>query len=129
MPLPSVQVSGLWQNWQRNMQAVVQATSLIPGPSTAEPVVNEWRKPRSPDFSAVFTVVSGTLSPRWIRISKGDLASSGVMAASASACISASVEGAIDDVHLLLASETDEVHRVAGHTDRQVRILLRMVHR
>src|SRR5690242_18803051 len=62
MPLPSVQVSGLWQNWQRNMQAVVQATSLIPGPSTAEPVGNEWRKPRSPELSAGLTVVSAPSS-------------------------------------------------------------------
>ena len=39
MPLDKVQVSGLWQYWQRNMHAVVHATSRIPGPSTAEPVV------------------------------------------------------------------------------------------
>ena len=41
MPFDSVQVSGLWQNLQRNMHSVVQATSRMPGPSTAEPVVNE----------------------------------------------------------------------------------------
>ena len=52
MPFASVQVSGLWQYWQRNMQAVVQATSRMPGPSTAEPVVKLWRKPMSPVLSA-----------------------------------------------------------------------------
>ena len=64
MPFLSVQVSGLWQNWHRNMQAVVQPTSRIPGPSTADPVVKEWRKPKSPVLSAVFTSVSGTFAPR-----------------------------------------------------------------
>ena len=28
--------------------SAVQATTRTPGPSTAEPVVNEWRKPTSP---------------------------------------------------------------------------------
>ena len=41
VPFESVQVSGLWQNLQRNMHSVVQATSRMPGPSTAEPVVKE----------------------------------------------------------------------------------------
>ena len=77
MPFLSVQVSGLWQYWQRNIQAVVQATSRMPGPSTAEPVVKECRKPRSPVLSALRTSVSGTPSPRCTRISNGDLASSG----------------------------------------------------
>ena len=35
------------------MHAVVQATRRIPGPSTADPVVKEWRKPRSPDRKSV----------------------------------------------------------------------------
>ena len=39
MPLLSVQVSGLWQYWQRHMQPVVHATTRTPGPSTVEPVV------------------------------------------------------------------------------------------
>ena len=39
------------------------------------------------------------------------------------------VEGAIDDVELLLLRELDEVHRVAGHPDRQLRVLLRVLHR
>ncbi len=47
MPLRMVQVSGLWQYRQRHMQPVVQATTRTPGPSTAEPVVNECRKPMS----------------------------------------------------------------------------------
>ena len=39
MPLLIVQVSGLWQYWQRHMQPVVHATTRTPGPSTVEPVV------------------------------------------------------------------------------------------
>src|SRR5690349_13505787 len=38
------------------------------------------------------------------------------------------VEGTIDDVHLLLASETDEVHGVAGDTDRKLWIFFRVIH-
>ncbi len=34
------------------MQPVVQATTRTPGPSTAEPVVKECRKPMSPEASA-----------------------------------------------------------------------------
>ena len=34
------------------MQPAVQATTRTPGPSTAEPVVNECRKPMSPVASA-----------------------------------------------------------------------------
>jgi len=30
------------------MHPEVHATNRTPGPSTAEPVVNEWRNPRSP---------------------------------------------------------------------------------
>ncbi len=42
------------------MQPAVQATTRTPGPSTAEPVVNECRKPMSPLASAVRTSDSGT---------------------------------------------------------------------
>ena len=59
MPLLRVQVSGLWQYRQRHMQPVVHATTRTPGPSTAEPVVNEWRNPMSPVASASRTVCSG----------------------------------------------------------------------
>src|SRR5262249_47453252 len=38
------------------------------------------------------------------------------------------VKGAVDDVHLLLAGEADEVHGVAGDSDRQRRIFFRMIH-
>src|SRR5688572_23179748 len=129
MPLLSVQVSGLWQNWQRNMHAVVQATRRIPGPSTAEPVVNECRKPMSPVLSAVRTSVSPTSSPRWTRISYGLFASSGVAAAVSIAGSSVGMERAVDHVHLLLAGQADEVDRVARHADRQARVFLRVVDR
>ena len=128
MPLLSVQVSGLWQYWQRNMQAVVQATSRIPGPSTAEPVVKLCRKPRSPVLSAVRTSVSGTFSPRRTRISNGTFRLQIDLLAGALA-ISLSVEGAVDHVHLLVAGQPDEIHRITRHADRQARIFLRMVHR
>ena len=42
------------------MQPVVHATTRTPGPSTADPVVNECRNPMSPVASAVRTSVSGT---------------------------------------------------------------------
>ena len=58
------------------MQPVVHATTRTPGPSTAEPVVNECTKPMSPSASAVRTSDSGTPSPRWTRSSKGLFATS-----------------------------------------------------
>ena len=39
------------------------------------------------------------------------------------------MESTVDHIHLLLARQTHEVHGVAGNADRQVRVLLRMVHR
>src|SRR6185369_17231011 len=39
------------------------------------------------------------------------------------------VEGAIDDVELLLLGQLDEVDRIAGHPNRELRILLRVLHR
>lgn len=71
MPLRIVQVSGLWQYTQRHMQPAVHATSRTPGPSTADPVVNECRNPMSPDVSAWRTSVSGTSRPRPTRSSNG----------------------------------------------------------
>ena len=41
------------------MQPLVQATMRTPGPSTVDPVVNECRKPRSPDASASLNVAVG----------------------------------------------------------------------
>src|SRR6187431_1435548 len=119
MPLRIVQVSGLWQYRQRHMQPVVHATTRTPGPSTAEPVVNECRKPMSPFASALCTSVSGTPSPRCTRRSNGLRAASGV---------STAMEGPIDHVDLLLARETDEVHRVSRHANSQARILFRVIH-
>src|SRR5215207_7911550 len=111
------------------MHPVVHATTRMPGPSTAEPVVNECRKPMSPVASAVRTSVSGTLSPRPTRSSYGLRASSLAGATVSCSRTARSMESAVDDVHLLLAGESDEVHRVAGHADGEARILLRMIHR
>src|SRR4051812_11940828 len=107
------------------MQAVVQATRRMPGPSTAEPVVNEWRKPMSPVRSAVRTSVSATPSPRLTRISNGLAAS---RPTGASRVISVSVEGSVDDVHLLLAGEPHEIHRISGDPDGEGRIFVGMLH-
>src|SRR5436190_22391852 len=120
-PLVIVQVSGLWQYRQRHMQPLVQATTRTPGPSTADPVVNEWRNPMSPEASAPRTSVSGTLRPRSTRSSNGLCAvSGGSTAVSGSDTGVGSVEGPRDHVHLLLAREPHEVDRVPGHPDRQV---------
>ena len=39
------------------------------------------------------------------------------------------MEGAADHILLLLACQPDEVDGIAGHTDRELRILVRMLHR
>src|ERR1700751_5330423 len=133
MPLRIVQVSGLWQYWQRHMQPVVQPTTRSPGPSTADPVVKECMNPMSPAASAVRTSVSGTSVPRSTRRSNGLLASSGVgclaLSAMALSSQSSSMESAVDHVHLLFACEAHEVHGVARDANRQVGILFRMIHR
>lgn len=38
------------------------------------------------------------------------------------------MEGARNDLHLLVARELAEVHGVAAHTDGEVRVLLRVFH-
>src|SRR5215510_5357353 len=108
MPLRRVQVSGLWQYWQRHMHPVVHATTRTPGPSTVEPVVNECRKPMSPVASAVLTSISGTSLPRSTRSSNGLFASSPTDE-------SGTVKRPADHVHLLLAREPDEVDRITGN--------------
>ena len=76
MPLVTVQVSGLWQYRQRQLQPAVQATTRTPGPSTAEPVVNECRKPTSP-VSTDFLTNDSCTPPLWFtRNSNGLFASS-----------------------------------------------------
>src|SRR5215203_7562063 len=100
----------------------------MPGPSTAEPVVNEWRKPMSPVASAVRTSVSGTPLPRSTRSSYG-LFASRAGAAGCTSGMSRPVERAVDDVHLLLAGEPHEVDGIPGHSDRERRVLLRVLHR
>src|SRR3954470_9994745 len=129
-PLVIVHVSGLWQYRHRHMQPVVQATTRTPGPSTADPVVNECRNPMSPEARALRTVDSGTFRPRSTRSSNGSFAVSGVsVIVSWSDTCGSPVEGPGDDVHLLVAREPHEVHGVAGHANREVRVFLRMVHR
>src|SRR5688572_4078969 len=71
MPLDIFHVSGLWQNTQRNWQPASQATTRTPGPSTAEPVVNECTKPHSPVSSADLMSGSLTFSPSPTRRSYG----------------------------------------------------------
>ena len=75
------------------MQPAVQATTRTPGPSTAEPVVNECRKPMSPVASAVRTSVSGTSSPRSTRSSNGLFASSGRLVGAASRLMASRLRG------------------------------------
>src|SRR5262245_54740799 len=112
------------------MQPVVHATTRTPGPSTAEPVVNECRNPMSPDWRAARTVCSGTPVPSFTRSSNGLFAaSSGVCVAGGGSGIGAAVERAVHDVHLLLAAETDEVDRVPRHANRQTRVFFGVLHR
>src|SRR4026208_1368224 len=111
------------------MQPVVHATTRTPGPSTADPVVKECRNPISPDASALRTSESGTFRPRSTHSSYGLFAASAVCTMVSSSDTGRAVERPVDDVHLLLAGEPNEVHRVARHPNREVRILLGVVHR
>src|SRR4051794_8944666 len=82
-----------------------------------------------PDERAERTSDSGTSRPRLTRSSKGLFASiAGLCKTGISLMTSFSVERPVDNVHLLLAGQTHEVHSVARNTDRQVRIVLRMVY-
>src|SRR5687767_7794773 len=108
------------------MQPVVHATTRMPGPSTVAPVVYECRNPMSPLASAARMSASGTSRPRSTRSSNGLSACSG--SDGVTSAMPLSVEGAVDDVHLLLARQAHEVDRVAGDADGEARILLRMVH-
>src|SRR5262249_44443661 len=113
------------------MQPAVQATSRTPGPSTADPVVKEWRKPMSPLASAERTSVSGTCAPSFTRSSYG-LRAEREAGGSGGDCDtdapSVPVERPVDHVHPLLAREADEVDGVARHADGQARVLLGMLH-
>src|SRR5512142_2887556 len=66
---------------------------------------------------------SGTFFALSTRSSYGLLASSEAVSGT-----SASMEGAGDDVHLLLARQPHEVHGIAGDADGQARVFLRVVH-
>src|SRR5215471_8249789 len=106
------------------MQPAVHATTRTPGPSTADPVVNECRKPMSPLASADRTSVSGTSLPRSTRNSNGLVASSDGVGSEVMTTLLSAVERAIDHVHLLLSCQSHEVHRVARHANREARIFL-----
>src|SRR4051812_30738227 len=128
IPFVIVHVSGLWQYRHRHMQPVVQATTRTPGPSTADPVVNECRNPMSPDASALRTSDSGTLRPRFTRSSNGLFAVTGVSTVVfGSDTCRLSVKCPIDNVHLLLAREPHEVHRISRHSNRKSWIFLRVL--
>src|SRR5215831_5460032 len=112
------------------MQPVVQATTRTPGPSTADPVVNECRKPISPFANAVRTSVSGMSFARLTRISNGLVASSATGSAVCCSFIELlTMECSANDVHLLFARKTDEVDGITGYTNRETRIFLRMIDR
>src|SRR5678816_156968 len=84
----------------------------------------------SPVASAARTVDSGTSLPRLTRSSYGLLASSGAWGSvPVSDMALPSVEGPVDDVHLLLAREPHEVDGITGDANGQARVLLGMVHR
>src|SRR5262245_51510323 len=83
----------------------------------------------SPDASAERTSDSGTCVPRLTRMTNGFGASSDLLPTSTvSGMAAASMECAIDHLHLLLPREPHEVHGVARHPDGEVRVFLRMVH-
>src|SRR5262249_38255994 len=129
IPFVIVQVSGLWQYRQRHMQPLVQATPRTPGPSTAEPVVKEWRKPMSPVARAVRTSDSGRSFPRLTRSSKGFGASRRGRSRRARSDIRAlAVKRPVDHVHMLFARESEEVDRIAGDAKGQVRVLVGVTH-
>ena len=89
-----------------------------PGPSTAEPVVNEWTNPQSPLSSAARMSVSPTRSPSDDAQVVGTADQRDVwVGALKHAWLRRPVEGAVDDVHLLLAGQPHEVHRVTGNAD------------
>src|SRR4030095_9981679 len=106
------------------MQPAVHATRRTPGPSTVDPVVKEWRNPTSPLARAARTAASGTSLPRPTRSSYGLSAASDFPPPGSSGNGRAPVEGPVDHVHLLLAREPHEVHRVARDAARRARVLL-----
>src|SRR6516164_7461910 len=84
----------------------------------------------SPLCRADRTLVSGTSLPRSTRSSNGLLASSdGDWGAASFDMTLGSVERAVDHIHLLFSGKADKVHRIPRHPDREIRILLRVVHR
>src|SRR5678816_2453918 len=102
IPLVIFQVSGLWQYTHLNWQPDSQATTLTPGPSTAEPVVKEWTNPNSPLSSAPRISSSLTFSPRETRKSKGlPISETSGVVAFAFITSGGTVEGSIDHIHLL----------------------------
>src|SRR5688572_807629 len=82
----------------------------------------------SPVASAVRTSDSGTPFPRSTRSSYGLVASRDGCAPAPASGTGCPMEGAVDDIHLLLAGEPHEVDRIARYADRERRVLLRMLH-
>src|SRR5687767_3999213 len=110
------------------MHPDVHATTRTPGPSTVAPVVKECTNPISPVTRAIRTSDSDTSRPRWTRSSNGLLAASG-FSMRISGMAAPSMKRPIDDVHLLIARQADEVHGVTRDANRQARIFLGVVHR
>src|SRR5215204_4825736 len=110
------------------MHPDVHATTRTPGPSTVAPVVKECTNPMSPVTRAIRTSGSDTSRPRWTRSSNGLFAAIG-LSTRMSGMAAASMKRPIDDVHLLVARQADEVHGVTRDPNGQARIFLGMVHR
>src|ERR1700747_3240754 len=95
-----------------------------PGPSTAEPVVNEWINPQSPLSIADRMSVSSTFSLTDTRRSKG-LPIGGAAGSRVSSfmfvILRGAVKRAVDHVHLLLARQSRKVDRITGNADRERR--------
>src|SRR6056297_950426 len=111
-------------------QPVVHSTNRTPGPSTTEPVWNECTKPLAPSFAVGRTGQSGYGAGqevmRWKVGAKGPPAS-GVT--DRGLRLHLPVERPVHHVELLLARQLDEVDGVARDADRELRVLLRVLHR
>src|SRR5271154_802842 len=81
----------------------------------------------SPLASAERTSVSGTFSPRCTRRTKGLLASNET-GFKVSGMTGAPMESSINHIHLLLARQAHEVHRVSRDANGKVRVLRGIIH-
>ena len=137
-PLCLCQVSGLWQYWQRSRQPVRKSDEADAGPVHRAAdlvrvhVADERRLPPRPPRCRPDARRNSRARP-WSRrrpcARRGARSGCRSRVGSWPRRLHRAVEGAVDDVELLLARQLDEVHRVARHPDRELRILLRMLHR